>query len=107
MQAFCHDHAMLKGNCCILRIRGAPVCQKVPKSFFQSQFSMSKIIFHRARINRHNIIPLQKSSMQLIITQNTRNPITKLTSFCNHDIQRYQTDMCKYLGDKIESLGFL
>ena len=43
MQAFCHDHAMLKGNCCILRIRGAPVCQKVPKSYFQSQFSMSKI----------------------------------------------------------------
>ena len=29
MQAFCHDHAMLKGNCCILRIRGAPVCQKL------------------------------------------------------------------------------
>ena len=43
MQAFCHDHAMLKGNRCILRIRGAPVCQKVPKSYFQSQFSMSKI----------------------------------------------------------------
>ena len=29
MQAFCHDHAMLKGNCCILRIRGAPVRQKL------------------------------------------------------------------------------
>ena len=29
MQAFCHDHAMLKGNRCILRIRGAPVCQKL------------------------------------------------------------------------------
>ena len=29
MQAFCHDHAMLKGNCCILRIRGAPVGQKL------------------------------------------------------------------------------
>ena len=28
MQAFCHDHAMLKGNRCILRIRGAPVRQK-------------------------------------------------------------------------------
>ena len=27
MQAFCHDHAMLKGNRCILRIRGAPVRQ--------------------------------------------------------------------------------
>ena len=26
-----------------MRIRGAPVCQKVPKSYFQSQFSMSKI----------------------------------------------------------------
>ena len=24
IQAFCHDHAMLKGNRCILRIRGAP-----------------------------------------------------------------------------------
>ena len=41
MQAFCHDHAMLKGNRCILRLRGAPVCQKVPKSY--RQFSMSKI----------------------------------------------------------------
>ena len=29
MQAFCHDHAMLKGNGCILRIRGAPVRQKL------------------------------------------------------------------------------
>ena len=43
MQAFCHDHAMLKGNRCILRIRGAPDCQKMPKLYFQSQFSMSKI----------------------------------------------------------------
>ena len=29
IQAFCHDHAMLKGNRCILRVRGAPVCQKL------------------------------------------------------------------------------
>ena len=29
MQAFCQDHAMLKGNRCILRIRGAPVRQKL------------------------------------------------------------------------------
>ena len=29
MQAFCHDHAMLKGSRCILRIRGAPVRQKL------------------------------------------------------------------------------
>ena len=29
MQAFCHDHAMLKRNRCILRIRGAPVRQKL------------------------------------------------------------------------------
>ena len=29
MQAFCHDHAMLKGNRCIFRIRGAPVRQKL------------------------------------------------------------------------------
>ena len=29
MQAFCHDLAMLKGNRCILRIRGAPVRQKL------------------------------------------------------------------------------
>ena len=29
MQAFCHDHTMLKGNRCILRIRGAPVRQKL------------------------------------------------------------------------------
>ena len=52
MQAFCHDHAMLKENRCILRIQGAPVCQKVPKSYFQSQFSMSKIdgIFSKKKI---------------------------------------------------------
>ena len=43
MQAFCPRIDMLKGNRCILRIQGAPVCQKVPKLYFQSQFSMSKI----------------------------------------------------------------
>ena len=29
IQAFCHDRAMLKGNRCILRVRGAPVRQKL------------------------------------------------------------------------------
>ena len=29
MHAFCPRIVMLKGNCCILRIRGAPVCQKL------------------------------------------------------------------------------
>ena len=29
MQAFCPRIDMLKGNRCILRIRGAPVCQKL------------------------------------------------------------------------------
>ena len=29
MQAFSPRIDMLKGNCCILRIRGAPVCQKL------------------------------------------------------------------------------
>ena len=29
MQAFCLSIDMLKGNHCILRIRGAPVCQKL------------------------------------------------------------------------------
>ena len=29
MQAFCPRTDMLKGNCCILRIQGAPVCQKL------------------------------------------------------------------------------
>ena len=29
MQAFCHDHTMLKGNHCILRLRGAPLGQKL------------------------------------------------------------------------------
>ena len=43
MQAFCPRIDMLKGDICILRIWGAPVGQKVPKSFFQSQFSVSKI----------------------------------------------------------------
>ena len=42
MQAFCQRINMLKGNHCILRIQGAPVCQKVPKLYFQSQCSMSK-----------------------------------------------------------------
>ena len=39
MQAYCRRIDMLK----ILRIWGAPVGQKVPKSYFQGQFSMSKI----------------------------------------------------------------
>ena len=43
MQAFHPRIDMLKGNCFILRIQGAPVLQKGPKSYFQSQFSMSKI----------------------------------------------------------------
>ena len=43
MQDFCPRIDMLKGNRCILRIRGAPVRQKVTKLYFQSQFSMSKI----------------------------------------------------------------
>ena len=43
MQTFCLRFDMLKGNRCILRIWGAPVFQKVPKLYFQSQFSMSKI----------------------------------------------------------------
>ena len=43
MQAFCPRIDTLKGNRCILRIQGAPVCQKVPKWYFQGQFSMSKI----------------------------------------------------------------
>ena len=43
MQDFCPRIDLLKGNHCILRIRGAPVCQKVPKLYYQSQFSMSKI----------------------------------------------------------------
>ena len=43
MQAFCPRIDMLKGNHCILRIQGAPLCQKVLISYFQSQFSMPKI----------------------------------------------------------------
>ena len=43
MQAFCPRIDMLKGNRWILKIRGASVCQKVPKLYFQSQFFMSKI----------------------------------------------------------------
>ena len=43
MQAFCPRIDMLKGNRCILRIGGAPVHQKVPKLYFQGQFSMSKM----------------------------------------------------------------
>ena len=39
MQTFCLRFDMLKGNRCILRIWGAPVFQKVPKSYFQSQKS--------------------------------------------------------------------
>ena len=43
MQASCPRIDMLKENRCILRIWGAPDYQKVPKSYFQNQFSMSKI----------------------------------------------------------------
>ena len=53
MQAFCPRINMLKGNRCILRIRGAPVGQKVTKLYFQSQFSVSKIdrIFSKKEIH--------------------------------------------------------
>ena len=62
MQAFCHDHAMLKGNRCILRIPGAPVCQKVPKSYFQSQFSMSKIDVIFSKKNPLSVLILGQKS---------------------------------------------
>ena len=57
MQAFCPRIDMLKGNRCILRIRGAPDCQKVPKSYFQNQFSMSKIdgIFSKKKFKNINL----------------------------------------------------
>ena len=57
IQAFCPRIDMLKGNRCILRIQGAPVRQKVPKSYFQSQFSMSKIngIFSKTKNSFKNI----------------------------------------------------
>ena len=52
MQAFSPRIDMLKGNRGILRLWGSPVHQKVPKSYFQSQFSMSKIdgIFQKRKI---------------------------------------------------------
>ena len=43
MQAFCPRIDILKGNRCILKIHKAPDCQKVPKSYVQSEFSVSKI----------------------------------------------------------------
>ena len=57
IQDFCPRINMLKVNRCILRIRGAPDCQKVPKSYFQSQFSMSKIdgIFSKKKKNHLRI----------------------------------------------------
>ena len=42
-QDFWPKNNTLKRNHCILRLPGAPVCQKLPKLYFQSQFSMSKI----------------------------------------------------------------
>ena len=44
MEALCPRIDMLKGNRCILKIWGESVCQKVLKLYFQSQFSISKII---------------------------------------------------------------
>ena len=42
MQTLCPRIDMLKGRGCILRIRGAPVCQKVPKLCFQVNFLCQK-----------------------------------------------------------------
>ena len=56
---------ILKGNHCILRIRGAPVCQKVPKSYFQSQFSMSKVngFFSKKKYQLRISIPYSQNTM--------------------------------------------
>ena len=42
-QAFCPRINVLKGNCFETILQWIVVCQKVTKSYFQSQFSMSKI----------------------------------------------------------------
>ena len=42
-QDFCPRNNMLKGNFFKTILLWIMVCQKVPKSYFQSQFSMSKI----------------------------------------------------------------
>ena len=43
MQDFSPRIDMLKGNCFKTILPRIMVCQKVPKSYFQSQFSMTKI----------------------------------------------------------------
>ena len=50
MQAFCHYHAMLKGNRCILRIRGAPVRQKlgmILENKVVQKLELEKKVFHK------------------------------------------------------------
>ena len=52
MQAFCHDHAMLKGNLCILRIRGAPVRQKlgmILENKVVQKLKLEKNVFYKKR----------------------------------------------------------
>ena len=69
MQAFCHDHAMLKGNRCILRIRGAPVRQKLgmilenkvvqklelEKNVFYKKWSPKLIFLHELVFRKNSI----------------------------------------------------
>ena len=50
MQAFCPRINMLKGNRCILRIRGAPVCQKsdmILKNKVVQKSKLEKNIFYK------------------------------------------------------------
>ena len=57
MQAFCHDHAMLKGNRCILRVRGArgaPVCQKlgmILENKVVQKLELEKNIFYKKMVS--------------------------------------------------------
>ena len=55
MQDFCPRINMLKGNLFKTILQGIMVRQKVPKSYFQSQFSMSKIDGNFSKKNFKNI----------------------------------------------------
>ena len=55
MQAFCPRIDMLKGNRCILRIRGAPVCQKlgmILENKVVQKLKLEKHVFYKKRSSK-------------------------------------------------------
>ena len=57
MQAFCHDIDMLKGNCCILRLQGAPVRQNlgmILENKVVQKLKLEKKVFYKKMVSKYN-----------------------------------------------------